>query len=139
MRRPLRIDLLLTALGGALAGGLLVWRGLVFEINDGQTISPLDSTFSLLGGGPSGSIGEMASWALGILACVVIVLTLVRSRRQRRKYDFQMRPMWAEFALGLFGCLAVLAAIVVVNSYPWPEQLARQFAEAQGSHGRRAG
>jgi len=113
-------------------GGLLVWRGLVFEINDGQTISPLDSTFSLLGGGPSGSIGEMASWALGILACVVIVLTLVRSRRQRRKYDFQMRPMWAEFALGLFGCLAVLAAIVVVNSYPWPEQLARQFAEAQG-------
>lgn len=113
-------------------GGLLVWRGLVFEINDGQTISPLDTTFSLLGGGPSGSIGDAASWALGILACIVIVLTLVRSRRQRRKYEFQVRPMWAEVALAGFGCLAVLAAIVVVNSYPWPEQLARQFAESRG-------
>jgi D-xylose transport system permease protein len=113
-------------------GGLLVWRGLVFEINVGQTISPLDSTFSLLGGGPSGSIGEFPSWVLGIAACAFIVATLVRSRRSRRKYAFQVRPMWADVALGAFSCLAVLVAVLVVNSYPWPEQLARQFAEARG-------
>jgi D-xylose transport system permease protein len=111
-------------------GGLLVWRGLVFEINDGQTLSPLDPTFSLLGGGPSGSIGEMASWALGILACVLIILSLVRSRRQRRKYEFQVRPMWAEVGIAVFACAAILAAIVVVNSYPWPDALARDYAAA---------
>lgn len=113
-------------------GGLLVWRGVIFEINVGQTISPLDSTFALIGGGPSGSVGEIPSWGLGILTCAIIVLSLVRARRQRRKYEFPLRPMWAEIALGAFGCVAVIAAIFVVNSYPWPEQLARAFATAHG-------
>jgi D-xylose transport system permease protein len=113
-------------------GGLLVWRGIVFEINVGQTISPLDPTFALLGGGPNGSIGEIASWILGILACVFIVGSLVRSRRQRVKYSFQVRPMWADVGLGVLSCAVVLLAILVVNSYPWPEQLARAYAEAHG-------
>jgi D-xylose transport system permease protein len=113
-------------------GGLLVWRGLVFEINVGQTISPLDPTFALLGGGPNGSIGEIGSWVLGILACMFIVGSLVRSRRQRVKYTFQVRPMWADVGLGVLSCAAVLLGILVVNSYPWPEQLARAFAEAHG-------
>ena len=35
-------------------GGLLVWRGLAFQLAQGQTIAPMDSTFRLLGGGPAG-------------------------------------------------------------------------------------
>lgn len=113
-------------------GGLLVWRGLIFEVNQGQTISPLDSTFSQLGGGPTGSIGAIPSWALGILACIFIVATLVRNRRLRRRYDFQLRPVLAEVTLGALSCLAVLAAVLVVNSYPWPEGLAHQYADRVG-------
>ena len=41
-------------------GGLLVWRGLIFQYAQGQTLAPMDPTFRLLGGGPPGSIGEMA-------------------------------------------------------------------------------
>ena len=113
-------------------GGLLVWRGLVFEINVGQTLSPLDPTFALIGGGPNGSIGEIPSWILGILASAFIVGSLVRSRRQRHRYGFQVRPMWADVGLGVLSCAAVLLAILVVNSYPWPEQLARAYADAHG-------
>ena len=42
-------------------GGLLVWRGAAFLLARGETISPVDATFSKLGGGPYGSIGATAS------------------------------------------------------------------------------
>ena len=46
-------------------GGLLVWRGLIFQYVQGQTLAPLDTTFRLLGGGPTGSVGELMSWLIG--------------------------------------------------------------------------
>ncbi len=107
-------------------GGLLVWRGLIFRFQQGQTIAPLDSTFRLLGGGATGSLGDTASWVLGALMCVGIIYTLVAGRRRRQRYDFPLRPIWAEALIGAVGCGAVMAAIWVANSYLWPEQLAKQ-------------
>jgi D-xylose transport system permease protein len=110
-------------------GGLLVWRGLAFEEASGRTISPLDSTFQLFGGGPTGSIGALASWIVGIVACVGIVYTLIASRRRRRHYSFPVRPMGAEAAVLILGCGAVLGAVWVANSYLWPEALAQQYGK----------
>jgi D-xylose transport system permease protein len=108
-------------------GGLLVWAGFAFEEASGRTISPLDTTFQLLGGGPIGSLGETLSWVVGGLACIGIVYSLIASRRRRRRYNFPVRPMWAEATVMILGCGAVLAAVWVANSYPWPEALAAQY------------
>lgn len=110
-------------------GGLLIWRGLIFRYQQGQTVAPLDSTFRLLGGGPTGSLGDVASWVLGIVLCVGIAYSLFTARRRRRRHGFPLRPMWAEVALGLVGSAIVLGFVWIANSYPWPDQLARQFAE----------
>ena len=48
-------------------GGLLVWRGAAFLVARGETISPIDSTFQLLGGGPYGSIGATGNARRGVL------------------------------------------------------------------------
>jgi D-xylose transport system permease protein len=113
-------------------GGLLVWRGLIFELQSGQTVAPMDTTFRLLGGGPTGSIGEVGSLIFGAVAAVGIIATLVAGRRRRRKYGFPLRPVWAEVAIGVVGCLVVLGAVAVANSYPWPESLATQYAQDHG-------
>jgi D-xylose transport system permease protein len=113
-------------------GGLLVWRGLIFSYAQGQTLAPMDPTFRLLGGGPTGSLGEWPSWIVGAIACVAIVLSLFFSRRRRRRYGFPLRPMWAEIPLGVVLCAAVLGAVWVANSYPWPEALAAQYAAQNG-------
>ena len=51
---------------------------------------------SLIGGGALGSVGELITWILGVVGCVAIVGLLYNSRRQRRRYGFPTRPMWAE-------------------------------------------
>ncbi|HEV7199609.1 MAG TPA: sugar ABC transporter permease [Candidatus Limnocylindria bacterium] len=113
-------------------GGLLVFRGLIFSYAQGQTMAPLDGIFRLLGGGPEGSLGETLSWAVGVVIAVAIVINAVRSRRRKRHYGFQVRPMWAEIALNGFAIAAVLGAVWVANAYSWPEALAAQFAEERG-------
>lgn len=113
-------------------GGLLVWRGLTFQLASGRTIAPMDPTYALLGGGPKGSLGEVASWVIAVLASVGVVYSLIAARRRRRRYGFPVRPAWAEFLAGSLGCVAVLAAVWVANSYFWPEQLARQYAADHG-------
>lgn len=113
-------------------GGLLVWRGLIFQYAQGQTIAPLDPTFRLLGGGPQGSLGEIGSWVLGAVACAAIVVGLLLNRRRRASYGFPVRPRWALGLLAVVGIIIVLGGVWVTNAYPWPEALAAQFAEQNG-------
>ncbi|MCB6177826.1 sugar ABC transporter permease [Rhodobacter sp. Har01] len=113
-------------------GGLLVWRGSAFLLARGETISPVDSTFALLGGGPYGSVGATGSWIVCGLACAGILWLLVSGRRARQSHDFPMRPMWAEVSLAALGCGLVLGATLIVNAYPWPKGIVQQYATANG-------
>lgn len=111
-------------------GGLLVWRGAAFQLARGETISPVDSTFSLLGGGPYGSIGATGSWVVGIVACAALLLMMWQGRRQRKKFDFPLRPMWAEYFLASAGSGLIIGFVVLVNSYPWPKGIVKKYVAA---------
>jgi D-xylose transport system permease protein len=110
-------------------GGLLVWRGFAWLTASGRTIAPMDATFQLLGGGSSGSLGELGSWIVGGVACIGIIALLVMGRRRRRKFGFRLRATWLDVFLGILGCAVVLAAVWVMNSYYMPENLAIRYAE----------
>ncbi|MFZ9291551.1 MAG: sugar ABC transporter permease [Ilumatobacteraceae bacterium] len=96
-------------------GGFLVWRGLIFRMGEqGKTISPLDSTFQLLGGGPDGSLGATRSWLLGAIACAGVVVSVWLSRRRRRRYDLATRPMAIDVGIAVVACAAILVGIGLV-------------------------
>ena len=109
-------------------GGLLVWRGAAWWVTSGQTVAPLDATFRLMGGGPEGSIGAMWSWIVGLLACAAVVLALANGRAKRKKFRFPLRPLAADSFLGVVACAAILAAVAIVNAYPWPLGSVRRYA-----------
>jgi len=111
-------------------GGLLVWRGMAFLVARGETISPVDSTFALLGGGPYGSVGAVGSWIVAAICCAGIVFLIVNGRSQRRKFEFPLRPMWAEYFLAALGCGLVIGTVLLFNNYPWPIGIVRQYAAA---------
>ena len=113
-------------------GGLLLIRGAVWYLSSGAAVSGLDDNFQLIGGGALGSVGGTVTWILGIVACVPIVGLLINSRRQRRRYGFPVRPVWAEALLGVISCGAVLGLAAFANANFWPQGLANRYAAAHG-------
>ena len=109
-------------------GGLLIWRGSSYLLARGETIAPVDPTFALIGGGPYGTIGATYSWVLGIAVCIGIVFLLVGGRRQRKRFGFPTRPMWAEWLIGAVGSAVVLGTVMVMNAYPWPKGIIKKYA-----------
>jgi D-xylose transport system permease protein len=109
-------------------GGLLSIRGVVWYLSSGAAVSGLDPNFQLVGGGAAGSTGGTLTWVLGVVGCVAIVALLINGRRQRRRFGFPVRPMWAEVLLGVIGSLAVLGVAAFANANFWPKNLANKFA-----------
>jgi D-xylose transport system permease protein len=109
-------------------GGLLVWRGAAWWVAAGATIAPMDETFALMGGGPMGSIGARASWAVGIIACLAIGAAILAGRRRRARFNFPLRPVWAEITLAALGCAIALGATWMCNAYYWPTRVAERYA-----------
>jgi D-xylose transport system permease protein len=104
-------------------GGFLVWRGMIFRTGgkQGQTLSPLQENFQLIGGGAKGSLGEGRSWGLAVLGCIGVVVSIYLARRRRNRYELAVRPMWVEVGLGVAGCAAVIAAVgLIANRYTSP-------------------
>jgi len=112
-------------------GGLLSIRGAVWYLSSGAAISGLDPTFQLIGGGAQGSVGGTLTWALGLVGCLAIVALLINGRRQRRRFGFPLRPMWAEVLIGVVGCVAVLGLAAFANANLWPAGLANRVAVEQ--------
>jgi D-xylose transport system permease protein len=111
-------------------GGLLIWRGATWFVTSGQTVAPMDPTFRLMGGGTVGSIGATWSWIVGLIACVAIIGAIINARRQRKRFAFPRKPIWAEYVIGGIGCATVLGFVLIANSYYWPVAIARRYAEA---------
>jgi D-xylose transport system permease protein len=113
-------------------GSLLSIRGAVWYLSNGAAVTGLDPMFQLIGGGGRGSIGETLTWALGVIGCVAVVALLYNSRRQRRRFGFALRPIWAEVALGVLGCAAMLGLAAFANGNYLPPGLATQYALERG-------
>ncbi|MEO8669651.1 MAG: sugar ABC transporter permease, partial [Bauldia sp.] len=110
-------------------GGLIAFSGAAFLIASGVTVAPMDKTFKIIGGnGPNASIGPFWSWVLGGAVCIIIVLAILNDRRQRRRFNFPLRPIWAECFLAAVGSAVVLGATAVVNAYLWPPKVAELYA-----------
>jgi D-xylose transport system permease protein len=111
-------------------GGLIVYNGAAWWVIRGETVAPMDSYFELIGGTPRASwIGSEASWALGGLVCLAIIVGIVLNRSARARFKFPQRPLWAEAFLILAGCAVTLGTVWVVNAYAWPPLIAERYAK----------
>jgi D-xylose transport system permease protein len=113
-------------------GGLLIWRGCAWWVTYGQTVAPLDQTFMLLGGGVYGTLRETGSWIAAGVAVAIIIWAAQRQRRQRIRFGFPIRPVWAEAVVVGATCLFVLAFAATMIAYEMPEVAARRLAEEMG-------
>lgn len=112
-------------------GGLLAYSGLAFYLAKGETVAPMDKTYEIFGGGiPISWLGPFWSWTIALAACAIIIFGIVNGRRQRLRFKFPLRPIWAEVFLAALGSFAVLGVTKVMTSYPWPFKLIENYAKA---------
>ena len=113
-------------------GGLLSIRGAIWYFSNGAAVTGLDPTFQLIGGGARGSIGGTLTWIIGALGCVAVITLLWNGRRQRRRFGFPLRPMWAEIAYAVIGCALIMGLAWFANGSYLPPGLATQYAQEHG-------
>jgi D-xylose transport system permease protein len=112
-------------------GGLIAYSGLAFLLAKGETVAPMDKTYEIFGGGITISwLGPFWSWLIAVVVCAAIVFGIVNGRRQRQRFSFPLRPVWAEAFLAALGSAVVLGITMVMTSYPWPSKLIENYAKA---------
>ncbi|TRD21576.1 sugar ABC transporter permease [Palleronia caenipelagi] len=112
-------------------GGLLVWRNVGWYMTKGQTIGPLDQNYQMLGG-IGGTLGETASWILGVLAVLAACFAIWSARKSRISHDFPVKPVWAEFVLMGISAVLILGFIATLNAYEVPTRVLERQFEARG-------
>ncbi len=113
-------------------GGLLVWRGAAWWVTSGQTVAPLDQTFTLLGGGAEGTLGALWSWILAAVGTVAALALQYQSRRNKMKHGFVVKPAWAEGVVSMIIAGVIFGFAAVMVAYPVPERAAQRILESRG-------
>jgi D-xylose transport system permease protein len=98
-------------------GGLMFWRGAGWLFTQGRTVTPLDSTFSVLGGG---SIGEFWSWVAGAIAFVLLCGFTFWKRANRSNLGFAIKPLWLELVMLCVWSGLIAAFVATMNAYNFP-------------------
>lgn len=98
-------------------GGLMFWRGAGWLFTQGRTVTPLDSTYSVLGGG---SIGETWSWIAGIVAWLALSLFILWKRRSRGALGFYTKPIALELLMLVVWGSVIALFVNTMNSYNFP-------------------
>jgi len=109
-------------------GGLLSLRGTVWLLSNGAAVSGLNDTFKQLGGGADGSVGGPTTWLVAVIGSIAVVALLAYNRRQKQRFGFAVRPIWADVLIGAVGVLAVFGAAAIANANYWPRGLANNYA-----------
>src|SRR5262249_42015476 len=102
-------------------GGLLFFRNAAYQINEGRTISPLDDTFQLLGGGLKGTIGDFQSWVVGVVAILGVALVVMRGRQRRHGHRVAQRPLAMDVMMIGVWSFIIIGFVIVMNSYEQPK------------------
>ena len=101
-------------------GGLMSFRGAAYLVADGKTQPLSDPFFLKLGGGFNGGIGTTASWILGGVISLCIVLSMIAKRRSKQRYDVPTNPLGLDIALSLIPIVLVMGFVAVMNAYQIP-------------------
>ena len=100
-------------------GGLLIFRGLAFEVAQGRTLAPFQPAYQHLGGGIDGAIGVTSSWILFAVTMALYGMAelFIYRRKVRLGFEASASAHLVRFALAF---VAALAFVMTMNAYEKP-------------------
>ncbi len=95
-------------------GGLLIFRGGILGITQGKTIVPIEEPFKAIA---QGYLPRSLGLFLAGVVIVIIFISFLWNRRQRRNYGFSLKPLYVDLLKAGAFSFAVLLYVLVMNSY----------------------
>lgn len=95
-------------------GGMLIFRGILLGISQGQTIAPLQDGFKWIG---QSYVPYVAGYALGIVMVIFLFLSTMRRRKRRRELNLAIQPGIQEYGKTTLYSLIILLFAYVMNRY----------------------
>ncbi len=95
-------------------GGMFILNGGILLATGGQTIAANQPGFSYIA---QGYLKPTIGWILGVVVVAILVFMMFASRRTKRKYGFELKPIYQDLLKTGFFSLLVLVYVGVVNKY----------------------
>lgn len=95
-------------------GGMFILNGGILLATGGQTIAANQPGFSYIA---QGYLHPTIGWILGVAVVAILVFMMFASRRTKRKYGFELKPIYQDLLKTGFFSLLVLVYVGVVNKY----------------------
>ncbi|MBN2860603.1 MAG: sugar ABC transporter permease [Sphaerochaetaceae bacterium] len=107
--------------------GMLIWRGLTMVILKGQTKAPFEESFQAIAAGylPGRDIRigglNLIALLVGIAISIIVVIAILRVRKNQKKYDFESVPLWIDMlkaGLIILGVNLLTVSLALYNGIP---------------------
>jgi len=95
-------------------GGMWLFNGLILLVTQGKTIAANQPVFSEIA---QGYLPIGWGWGLCVVFIVFLFWNMFRSRANKRKYGFELRPLYIDLLTSGFSALMVFIYVLSVNRY----------------------
>ncbi len=95
-------------------GGLLIFKGVKLGISKSMSISPMQPSFSIIG---QGYLPASVGWIIAFIAIVVIVISTLKSRKSKEKYNIETSSMTIDILKMIMLSFFVFLTTFIFNSY----------------------
>lgn len=95
-------------------GGMFILNGGILLATGGQTIAANQPGFSYIA---QGYLKPGIGWILGVVVVAILIFMMFTNRRTKRKYGFELKPLYQDLLRTAFFSLLVLIYVGIVNKY----------------------
>jgi len=95
-------------------GGMLIFRGGVFGITQGKTVVPIENSLRWIA---QGYVPKNLGILVAVIAIMFIFLMSIQSRKQKRQYGFELKPLTYDLLIASAYSVLVLGSTLNANKY----------------------
>src|SRR5208283_4341048 len=95
-------------------GGMLMFRGGVLGVTQGQTIMPIEDSMRLIA---QGYLSDWLGLVFAAAAAIVIFVMTFSTRARQQQFGFALAPFWKDLAKALAASLGLFFYVVIMNIY----------------------
>jgi D-xylose transport system permease protein len=95
-------------------GAMWMYNGAILIVTGGKTIPANQPFFSFIA---QGYLPVWAGWVIAVISVAALFFTMVQSRRQKRRYGFQLQNIYLDLGTTTFFSLMVIVYVYVVNLF----------------------